>query len=268
MSTHKRKLELINSREWFHSIRVDEELVTPGKAPLSYLESILRFLRVSDSLEGLSVLDIGAWDGFFSFEAERRGAKRVVAYDLHPPNQYGFAVAKELLDSKVEYVQGSVYELSPGSIGTFDVVFFCGVLYHLRYPLLAVDRIWEVTKQYMLLETHCLDNRLLLPDLTAVPLSAVDERLTDVALYQFYRNDELNPGDYSNWFAPNRKAIEDSLWSAGFEPEFLANWDERVAYKAVRLPGTQEYKRQTYEGLEYVTNHEGTQIPSMPPRPK
>jgi len=59
------------------------------------------------------------------------------------------------------------------------------------------------------LEKHCLDNRLLLPDLTSLPLSAVDERLTHVALYQFYRNDELNPGDYSNWFAPNRKAIEE-----------------------------------------------------------
>ena len=267
MSTQKRKLALINSREWFHSIRVDEELVTPGKAPLSYLESILRFLKVPDSLEGLSVLDIGAWDGFFSFEAERRGAQRVVAYDLHPPNQYGFSIAKELLNSKVEYVQGSVYDLSSTSIGTFDVVFFCGVLYHLRYPLLALDRIWAVTKQYMLLETQCLDNHLLLPDLTSLPLSAVDERLTDVALFQFYRNDELNPGDYSNWFAPNRKAIEDSLWSAGFEPEFLAKWDARVGYKAVRLPGIQEYKRQTYEGLEYVVNHDGTPIPSMPPRP-
>lgn len=116
MSTQKRKIEFIDSREWFHSIRVDEELVTPGKTPLSYLESILRFLRVPDSLRGLIVLDIGAWDGFFSFESERRGAKRVVAYDLHPPNQYGFAVAKELLDSKVEDVQGSVYELSSTSI--------------------------------------------------------------------------------------------------------------------------------------------------------
>lgn len=190
----------------------------------------------------------------------------MVAYDLHPPYQCGFAVARELLDSKVEYVQGSVYELSSTSIGIFDAVFFCGVLYHLRYPLLALVCIWEVTNQYILLETHCLDNRLLLPDLSSLPLSAVDQRLTQVALYQFYRNDELNPGDYSNWFAPNRKAIEDGLWSAGFEPEFLTNWDDRVAHKAVKIPGTQEYKRQTYEGLEYVTNHDGTKIPSMPPR--
>ena len=85
MSTNKRKLELINSREWFHSVIVDEELVTPGKAPLSYLESILRFLRVPDSLQGLSVLNIGAWDGFFSFEAERRGANEWLLTICIPP---------------------------------------------------------------------------------------------------------------------------------------------------------------------------------------
>ena len=37
---------------------------------------------MTQDLSGITVLDIGAWDGFFSFEAERRGAKRVLATDL------------------------------------------------------------------------------------------------------------------------------------------------------------------------------------------
>ena len=97
-------LELINSREWFHSIEIGE-VVTKGKIPLSNLREIVEYLRFPQTLKGLTVLDIGAWDGFFSFEAERLGAKKVVAYDLHPPDQTGFSLAKELLHSSVEYIQ-------------------------------------------------------------------------------------------------------------------------------------------------------------------
>ena len=266
MATNQDKTALINAREWFHSIEIEKGLVTPGRVPHWYLLDMLKSLGFPESLEGLSVLDIGAWDGFFSFEAERRGAKRVVAYDLHPPNHYGFVVAKELLESKVEYIQGSVYDLSPALCGTFDVVLFFGVLYHLRYPLLAIDRISEVTNQYLLLESHCLDNRLVLSDRSTVPLSEIDQRITNISLFQFYRRDELYAGDYSNWFAPNRRAIEDALFSAGFHPEFLAAWDDRVAYKAIKLPGTREYQQQTYEGMKWICDLVGNWSWAFPPR--
>ena len=256
---------LIGSRRWWHSIEIGD-LVTPGQVPLSYLREILGHLRLPESLAGLSVLDIGAWDGFFSFEAEKRGAARVVAYDLHPPDYYGFSTARELLGSKVEYVQGSVYDLRTDRVGGFDVVFFFGVLYHLRHPLLALDRIREVTNGYALIETHHLDGRMRLPDGTWIAPSAIDPRLTEIALYQFYRNDELQPGDFSNWFALNRRAIEEALWSAGFRPEYLATWGDRIAFKAIALPGIPEYRQQTYEGLTWRMRPDGTQDPVMPQR--
>ena len=224
------------------------------------------FFKFPESLTGLSVLNIGAWDGFFSFEAEKRGAKRVVAYDLHPPDYYGFALAKELLGSQVKYIQGGVYDLSPEAVGTFDVVFFFGVFYHLRYPLLALDRIWSVTDQYMLMESHFLDNRLILEDGKSLPLSDIDTQYGGISLYQFYRYDELQPGDYSNWFAPNRHiAVESGLWTAGFRPEFLHAWGDRIAFKAVKLPGTPEYQRQTYEGLKWIAHQDGSQSLIFPP---
>jgi tRNA (mo5U34)-methyltransferase len=253
------RVKLVESRQWWHSIEVGDGVVTPGQVPLFYLREQLARLRVPPSLAGLRVLDVGAWDGFFSFEAEKRGAARVVAYDLHPPEYFGFATAKQLLGSRVEYVQGSVYDIRPERVGTFDVVFFFGVLYHLRYPLLALDRLREVTDGYALIETHHLDRRLLLPDGTSVAPAAIDPRLADIALYQFYRNDELNPGDFSNWFALNRRAIEDGLWSAGFRPEYLADWDDRIAFRATRLPGTPEYQQQTYEGLTWRVHPDGSQ---------
>lgn len=258
--------KVIESRPWWHSIELGDGVVTPGQVPLDYLKKMLADLRFPESFTGLSVLDIGAWDGFFSFEAEKRGAARVVAYDLHPPDHHGFATAKRLLGSNVEYVQGSVYDLSPAVLGTFDVVFFLGVFYHLRYPLLALDRIRDMVNQYALIETHYLDNSVLLPEGNSCELAAIDPRLTDIALYQFYRDDELSPDDFSNWFAPNRRAIEDGLWSAGFQPEFLAAWGDRIAFKATKVPGIPEYRRETYEGLKWQVRSDGSQSPMVPIR--
>ncbi len=258
--------KVIESRSWWHSIELGDGVVTPGQVPLYYLKKMLADLRFPESFAGLSVLDIGAWDGFFSFEAEKRGAARVVAYDLHPPDHHGFATAKRLLESNVEYVQGSVYDLSPEVLGTFDVVFFLGVFYHLRYPLLALDRIWDMTNRYALVETHHLDKCVLLPAGNSCELAAIDPRLTDIALYQFYRNDELIPDDFSNWFAPNRRAIEDGLRSAGFQPEFLAAWGDRIAFKATKVPGIPEYRRETYDGLKWQVRLDGSQLPMVSPR--
>lgn len=62
---------------WWHSIDLGGGVVTPGrKGDATYMAR----LRVPD-LHGKSVLDIGTWDGFYAFEAERRGAARVVALD-------------------------------------------------------------------------------------------------------------------------------------------------------------------------------------------
>jgi tRNA (mo5U34)-methyltransferase len=246
----------VAARPWFHSIEVGDGLVTPGRVPLEYLQELTRRMRWPERFDGLSVLDIGAWDGFYSFEAERRGAARVVAYDLSPVDYFGFALARELRGSRTEYIQGSVYDLAPEVHGTFDVVLFCGVFYHLRYPLLALDRIWGVTRQYLLMETQVLDQAVVLPDRTQAPLERLGSGLKDLALFQFYRQDEL-AGDYSNWFAPNRRALEDALWSAGFEPEYLAHWNQRIAFKGTRLPGPPEWQLDSYEGLTWVVDDAG-----------
>ncbi|MBI5305819.1 MAG: DUF1698 domain-containing protein [Chloroflexi bacterium] len=258
MKTLEEKQYLVQSRSWYHSIEIEAGLVTPGWLSQAHLQQVLKYLQFPDSFEGLTVLDIGAWDGFFSFEAERRGAKRVVALDVDPPDTHGFAIAKELLDSRVEFVRGNVYDLSAEVHGNFDIVFFFGVFYHLRYPLLALDRIRQVVTKYLLMETNCMDNHLVLANQEAVPLTAIDPRLVDIPLYRFYRHDELNPGDFSNWFSPNRRAVEDALWSAGFRPEFLAAWGDRIVYKATRLESIPEYLLQTYEGRQWIRASDGT----------
>ena len=253
--SREEKLERIESHQRYHSIDIEPKLVTPGAHPLGELRQVLEHVKLPASAEGLSVLDIGAWDGFFSFEAERRGAERVVAYNLTPEDYFGFARVKELLGRKVDYVQGSVYDLRREAVGTFDVVLSVGDLYHLRYPLLALDRIHDVCDNYMLLETHCLDHCVLLDDGQAMTLERIDPRLSRIPLYRFYPANELN-GDYSNWFSPNRRALEDGLRTVGFEPTLLSEWGDRIACKAEKLEGVPEYLQDSHEGL-FVRDADG-----------
>ena len=245
--------EAILKREWFHTIDLGDGLVTPGRVPLEELHKLAMDVGLPQDFTGKRVLDIGAWDGFFSFEAERRGASEVLAIDVVPLETTGFALAKKFLNSKARYQQLSVYDLAP-QVGKFDVVLFFGVWYHLRYPILAIDRIWEVLEEGgdLYLESACLDNYLVLDDETVDSLENLDPALSDTALLQFYRLDELNPGDFSNWFSFSRKAVEDILLSAGFEVRSVVVYGARIRVHAIKRPGPPEYKQiLSYEAMKF-----------------
>ena len=192
--------EEVSKIKWNHRIDLGHGIITPGG---NRSQEKLATLHVPESLEGMTFLDIGAWDGFYSFEAERRGAKRVLATDWDVwlnrgwGSKAGFDFAKRVLKSKVEETELDVMEASPEKIGMFDVVLFAGVLYHLRHPLLALERVFSVTKKLLVLETHV--------DLTQVkrPVMA------------FYPNDEAG-GDSTNWWGPNTSCVLEMLKSVGF----------------------------------------------------
>ena len=223
-------VEKINSIEWYHTIELAKGVFTPGRFDP---RPMLGELSFPADLSGKSVLDIGAYDGFFTFEAERRGAARVVAMDRHPAIHKGFAIAHEALSSNAEYVQGSVYDLSPETHGTFDVVIFFGVLYHLRHPILALDRIHSVCRDYALVESAVLDEWFV-HEGKAQPLERIDAILKQSAVMQFYPGDELN-ADWSNWWAPNIECLRLMLETSGFRAEFSGHWGNRAAFKANRL---------------------------------
>ena len=107
-----------------------------------------------------------------------------------------------------------------------------------------------------------IDEQFVLADGSTVDLKSIDPRLTQVPLYRFYRLNELNAADYSNWFGPNIEAVRQSLLSAGFGPEFLASWKlgsaNRAGFRAARKEGIQEFRIKTYEGTEFDYNADGT----------
>jgi tRNA (mo5U34)-methyltransferase len=177
---------------------------------------ILDAIGLPPSMDGMRALDIGCSDGYFSFEMERRGAS-VMAIDFVPETYTGFATAREILGSGVEYRMDNVYNLSPDTYGRFDVVLFMGVLYHLRKPLAALDAIRSVMNEGALLftGTMMIDEYFLLPGGGVTTLAAINPLLQEVPLWQAYPADSLN-GDCTNCFAPNRRALEVALQEAQF----------------------------------------------------
>jgi tRNA (mo5U34)-methyltransferase len=118
MDIHDLRQE-VGKVKWFHTIDLGAGIITPG---MDDTPSKLKRLHLPENLAGTSVLDIGAFDGFFSFEAERRGASRVVAADnpawtTWPTKKAGFDLAKRVFKSNVEEIQIDVMDLSPAKIG-------------------------------------------------------------------------------------------------------------------------------------------------------
>lgn len=185
---------------WYHKIDLGDGIVTPG---VDDSPQRLAALELPSSLEGKTVLDIGAWDGFLSFEAERRGAARVLATDSFCwsgegwGTKEGFDTAREILGSRVEDQEIDVMELSPEAIGVFDLVLFAGVLYHMRHPFLAIEKVASVTADQLILDTH----------------TAMVDDARPVML--FYPDSELND-DATNWWGANPAAVEAMLRDVGF----------------------------------------------------
>ena len=131
--------------DWYHRIDLGDGLVTPGRDYDFMWQPTLEFMSAC-SFRGKRVLDIGCWDGMFSFFAERQGAAQVVGTDVesHPTQRF----ARKALRSKVKFKKASVYRL-PRVFGkeSFDVVIFNSVLYHLMMPLLALLSINAVLKR-------------------------------------------------------------------------------------------------------------------------
>lgn len=185
---------------WFQQIDLGNGIVTPGD---EHSPGKLPVLGMPDNLEGWSVLDVGAWDGFFSFAAESRGARDVLATDYFCwggggwGTQAGFNLARRALRSRVRSKRIDVLDHSPETVGVFDLVLFLSVLYHMRHPFLALEKIASVTGKMLILETHI--------DMLDCPRPAM----------AFYPGGELG-GDVTNWCGPNPAMIEAMLKLVGF----------------------------------------------------
>src|SRR5580704_13120213 len=157
----RRLADSVQARFRYHSIQLPDGGVLSGLQPIEHLRWRLGLFGLPEDLRGKRVLDVGAWDGWFSFECERRGAE-VVAVDCVELDT--FLEARELLASRVEYLALDVAELSAKRLGRFDIVLFLGVLYHLRHPLLGLEKVVELCTGTALVESF-----VIAPESRAVP---------------------------------------------------------------------------------------------------
>ncbi len=197
---HEKKIE----RQWYHTIDFGNGEITDG---IYDHRPLLKYYGFPESLKGKKVLDVGCADGFFSFEFERRGADKVVALDTYKSDF--FLLAKEKLNSKVEYCLMDVYNLSPEKVGYFDFVFCGTVLPHLSDPFRALVNIRSVIKKGEFICAAVIHKRLT----EHFPLFR-KRRL--FALLEPGRPGSAD-GNVSTYWIPTADCVAEMIYKAGFD---------------------------------------------------
>ena len=188
------------AKGWYHSFEFPDGAVIDGYMPLAVQKERYARYPIPDDLSGKRVLDIGAWDGWFSFEAERHGAQTMAIDCVEIPT---FLQVHRRLESKVDYRVLDFYELPAAGLGKFDVVFFLGVLYHLRHPLLALEIVCGLTTDVAIVESFVIDAETWKEHQDAIPT------------LEFYETFELG-NQYDNWSGLTVACLLAMCRAAGF----------------------------------------------------
>jgi tRNA (mo5U34)-methyltransferase len=190
-----------------------------GVLPVEVSETRYAQFPLPDDLTGKTVLDIGAWDGWFAFEAERHGAEVTALDTIEVPN---FWVAHRKLGSRAVYRELDLFEIPQSHLGTFDYVLFLGVLYHTKHPLLALEIVCGATREIAIVESYVTDSR------------DWRQHVRDIPSMEFYETDELG-GQLDNWVGPTVGCLIALCRAAGFaRVEVLSTQDNRAALACYR----------------------------------
>lgn len=203
-------LQQARAHSWYHTLELPG-LITDGWFDL---RPYVRHYDLPERMDGMRALEVGTWDGFWAFEMERRGAS-VTAIDLDAENDLdwpsrmrpetfseiprgrGFEIAHRLLGSSVKRINCSIYDATPGALGTFDVVLCGSVLIHLRDQMLALERISDLCRGAFISAEEYDRWAQLVP--------------APVSRFRGHRS-----GTVVFW-RPNVRAWDRMLWAAGFD---------------------------------------------------
>ncbi len=202
---------------WYHKIQLPQGVVTPGWAPLNP-----DAYQIPGNLDGKRVLDVGAWDGYWTFEALKRGAREVLAIDdfsdylgkLEPGQRCAwdtFDLCRDILgyaEDRCRRAEVSVYDLDESRHGRFDVIFFFGTLYHLRYPLLALDRLASICDGEIHVESAIVDD-------FSPYRGGFGSGYPGQMVMEFYPDNQYG-NNHTNWWAPSLACLVHMLKAAGF----------------------------------------------------
>jgi tRNA (mo5U34)-methyltransferase len=215
---------------WFHCIDLGEGIRTKVKSvsgeqvdhPLNTWRLIKQCLP--HDLTGKSLIDVGCNAGFYSVEAKRRGAARVLGVDTVRFHVSQANFVKQVLGLDIEFRRMSVYDLNPHVLGQFDITLALGLIYHCKHLVLALENLWRITKELLIIETAIYPSGELRSFDHAV---GGQSRIIHVLGYV------ENPLDAQesayNWFLPGVDCLQALLKSIGFdEVTPFAAEDERA----------------------------------------
>lgn len=213
------------AKGWYHSFELPDGTVIDGFMTVEQQKRRYAQFPIPNDLRGKRLLDIGAWDGWFSFEAARHGAD-VTAIDC--VELATFLDIRERLGSQgsygsdVDYRIMDFYELPEAGLGKFDIVLFLGVLYHVRHPLLALEIVSALTKDVAIVDSFVTD-----PD-------NWEAHAGEIPSMEFYELDELG-NQFGNWVGPTVPCLLAMCRAAGFaRVELLGTGDHHAVVACYR----------------------------------
>jgi 2-polyprenyl-3-methyl-5-hydroxy-6-metoxy-1,4-benzoquinol methylase len=202
-------LSELGEKEWFHSFELSDGTLVQGGKTLDVLKAEFNAVFAPLALDGQRMLDVGAWNGAFSFEAKRLGAAHVLATDMYTWAHPFFRGFEKFLYIRkdwgldIDYKVLDTHQIRRDIVGEFDIVLFLGVFYHLQDPVTVIANIAEVARSWLVVETHL--------DLDGVPNPAM----------RYYPGEELAE-DPTNWWGPNQQCVEELLKTAGFSEIYFS----------------------------------------------
>ena len=204
---------------WFHYIELGHGVVTKKASavgePVDHPRQTWEKVRaaIPEDLSDKTLLDVGCNAGFYSIEASRRGAARVLGIDSQRNLIRQAVFVRDVLGLDIEYRRLTVYDLDPRELGQFDITLALGLVYHCKHLVLALERLFAITRELLILET-AIYPRNAAPRSSTYRVGELTSRLHPIAYVE-------NPRDAKeaiyNWFLPSVEALRALAKNVGFD---------------------------------------------------
>jgi tRNA (mo5U34)-methyltransferase len=204
---------------WFHQIDLGDNIRTksasaigePLEHPYPTWEKIKQC--IPRDLAGKTVLDVGCNAGFYAIEAKRRGAARVLGVDAQKNLIRQAIFVREHLGLDIEYQRLTVYDLDPHQMGQFDITLALGLVYHLKHLVLALEKLFLITRELLVLETAIYPPEITPP----AGKYQVGDHTAPIYPLAYVANPPAAKEAIYNWFLPSVDALSALLMNVGFD---------------------------------------------------
>lgn len=219
---------------WFHCIDLGSGVMTKTASavgePVDHPQPTWQMVKrcLPETLSGKSVLDVGCNAGFYAVELKRRGASRVLGVDAQRNLVRQAQFVRDVLGLDIEYRRMSVYDLDSRQLGQFDVTLALGLIYHCKHLVLALERLFAITRELLVLESAIYPPEKS-PGSFTHSAGGHGSLLHPLAYVE-------NPGESKeaiyNWFLPSYEALEALLRNVGFDEVegFPASQQDRAIF--------------------------------------